>query len=239
MDLDSILVAAGVLSQGVLAALLLIRRLNRSLPAFFACAAFQCAVGTLYLFIPAAAGSVRLYTWVASIFIDTIFYFAILVELGRNTLRHNRIPPPTRWILVLLFLGITIALWPAVQFRVPLNLPPLWQFALHFLQITTLFESSAFGTLVAWSAFSKLRWPDHEFRIVTGTGAWTIVSLGVLMLHNDGFNGRPNHWVDLFTPASVLVVTVWWIHYFWFAPERPDRALEKRAYEVAAAGSDR
>jgi hypothetical protein len=231
-------VATGLAAQGVLAALLLSRRLNRRLRAFFACAIFQFIAGIAYLFIPASASEVRLYAWFGNILIDSIFYFAILVELGRNTLRHNRIPPPARWIIVLLFLGIATAIWPAVQFRVPLNVPPLWRFAMRFLQIATLLECSGFGTLVAWSAFSKLRWPDHEFRIVTGTGAWTIVSLGALMLHNDGFSGRSNHWVDLFTPAAVLIVTVWWIHHFWLAPKSLDDIHEKPMYVLAGGGSD-
>jgi hypothetical protein len=238
LDLDSLLVAAGVLAQGALAALLLIRRLNCRFRAFFACGAFQFVAGIAYLFIPVRASEVRLYAWFGSVLIDSIFYFAILAELGKNTLRHNRIAPPARWIVVLLFLGITIAIWPAGQFRVPLNMPLPWRFAMRFLQISTLLECSGFGTLVAWSAFSKLRWPDHEFRIVTGTGAWTIVSLGALMLHNDGFTGRSNHWVDLFTPGAVLIVTVWWIHHFWLAPKSLDEIHEKPVYALADVGPD-
>jgi hypothetical protein len=236
LDLDFLLVAAGILSQVALVALLNVKRVSCRFRIFRTYLIFESLYGIIYLTIPANLGDVRISVWMAATVIDMLFYLAVLVELSRNTVRHNSISPPSRWLIFLLNLGIALAIWPAVQFRMVLNFPSLWHFSLHVLQFTTLLESAAFGTLVAWSGFSKLRWPDHEFRIVTGIGAWTIVSLGALMLHNDGFNGRANHWVDLFSPAAVLIVTLWWIQYFLFSPRQPDHP-KTPVFEMAGGDS--
>lgn len=212
---DIILTAANCLFAAALFALFMGRRVYRTLPIFTA------YVGYSLLFVLAALAAFSsvsnyLVIWNLGIAIDTVFYLLALVELGKAVLRYNRASPLPWPIVLLLFLaaGLPIALlaqWPDLP-----RLEPLWQITCRVLQTTAIVEVAALLTMVWWSAFQKLHWPERELRLVMGMATWALVQLGVLVLHEHGLIGPGYHWLDLLTPAAVLGVVIYWLHWFWF-----------------------
>jgi hypothetical protein len=236
LDLDLVFVTAGILLQATILALLLGKRAIRSLPVFVAYIAFGLANAIFYLVVSHLAPQARIIAWTGGIFIDNLFYLGVLIEMGKSTLRVNRKDPPEQWLVFLLLIVIGLVIWPAVRLQIPSAYPLAWRISLRVMQLTTILQSAAFGTLIAWSSLIKLRWPDREFRIVTGMGLWTVVSLVALMLHNDGLTGAAHHWVDQMTPAACLLVLLWWIHFLWFEPAQSEKRQDAPVLEVAGSG---
>lgn len=73
-----------------------------------------------------------------------------------------------------------------------------------------------------------------------GMASWALVQLTVLVLHEHGLMGPGYHWLDLLTPSCVLVVLLYWLHYFWLDPASKPETLGSdsgtRAAEAVGAG---
>lgn len=225
VTLDTALISANFILEAVFFTLLVGRRVYRTLPVFvsnqaytllFTLASLACSYSTPHY----------LRVWSVGITIDTLFYLCVLLELGKAVLRYNRASPPPRGLVFLLFLSAILPIGLLAQWPNPPRLDAIWQLEFRVMQASAVLEVAALLTLAWWSGLRKLRWPERELSLVMGMGSWALVQLCVLLLHEHGFIGPSYHWLDQLTPATVLGVFIYWLHYFWLGPgsaEQPSR----------------
>lgn len=211
--------AGGVVALFLLAALLY-RRIGRVMPVFVAYVGYCIAEGLMaaavHRYVPRNYPAAYL---VLSI-IDLLFSMAVLVEIGGNVLRSNRIPAGG-WIKGPAFLvcACTLLLWPLVRWSsLPHNVSLLMRTDLRFMQGSTIASTAAFLALLVWSGALKLRWPECELRVMMGMGLATLIAFVVLVAYTDGKYGHQYYWLDFLTPISCICVYLYWLHYFWLDP---------------------
>lgn len=216
VTLNTAVSLAGAVFLAALVAVFSAKRIWRGRPVFFGylifgfCAALVAAATQRY--IP----RVYLSEWIVEACADALFYICVLVELGRNLVRFNHKGPPPWQFVILLFALNGVVLHAFSRWSLPFHFPVAWQFAVHTMQATAVLELAALLVVVEWSAFGGLRWPDREFRIVTGFGFSGVVSMAAAMLYSYPFiytHGRFT-WMNLLAPVADLGVLVYWLKYF-------------------------
>lgn len=213
MTLDSIdvtlwLVAAVL--EGVLLALVLWRRIYRTLPVF-------CGFLVWCLVSDAGMAAVRLLphaylpATLVNITVDGLFQLAILAELGKAVVRHNRVSPPSRVILILLTMLAALLALSLNQWKVPSGWPVLNLIYIVLLQFLAALRLVFLLTLVWWSSLLKLHWQTRELRIITGLGLYILVTFVVVVLHTHNMLSAQYHWLDQLLVASYLWALCLWI----------------------------
>lgn len=239
MTLASALGAVTLLTELALLGVLASRRVYRTLPLFMAYFAYSVILMAAGL-ATSPGTPLYLFVWILGVTIDTLFYLGVLAELGQSVLRFNRASPMPWGLVVLLFIGASVpisllAQWPEIG-----HYDMVSQLEFRVMQATGVFEIAGLLTLLRWSGFKKLRWPERELRLMWGMASWALVQLTVLVLHEHGLMGPGYHWLDLLTPSCVLVVLLYWLHYFWLDPASKPETLGSdsgtRAAEAVGAG---
>jgi hypothetical protein len=234
MTLDVALPLVGAVLAAPLALLLIARRVSRALPTFVAYMVYTFFTCLASVWAVNCAPGVYLYFWAPCICVDLIFCLCVLVELGRNVLIHNR-TGDSQWLIpALVFPFITLLFWSLAPWP---NLPMsgwIWQLNLRALQTTAVLQMSGLFTLVTWSSWRRLRWPERELHVITGVGVWTVVQFAVLIVHTHGLFGGRYRWLDLLTPAGCVLVNVYWLHYFWLEPSQTAVPGERNFVEATS-----
>jgi hypothetical protein len=240
MDPDFALLAAEATFQLVLLALLLHKRLARTLPIFVAYNVYGLVFDLIDMAVMRKAPDARLPQWIAGMIVETVFFLLVVVELGKNVVRFNRNLPTSRVLAAAFFAVSTLILLGIVRWGgPPANYPLLWRIGLRLNHITTVLQVASVCTLAAWSGLLRMRWPDRELHLVTGMGIWTVVSLAVLMIHNNGvYDTYHYRWIDLVTTVTCVGVLAWWIHCFWFEPTRTERIQILGDFGLASRGTE-
>lgn len=238
MTLDTAFITINLILVTVLLAMLIWRRLYRALPLFVTYVAY-----TVFLALASLASSSNtphyLLIWSAGVIIDTLFYLFVLMELGGAVLRYNRASPPSWGFILLLFLVASVPIGLLTQWPEIAHYEFLWQLDFRAMQATAILEVAALLTVAWWSGFNKLHWPERELHLVMGMGSWALVQLCVLLLHEHGLIGHGYHWLDLLTPATVLGVFIYWLHFFWLEPGSAAQASQRnRVPTVAGRAAD-
>lgn len=218
MTSDTTVTLAGMGLETVLFAVLVGKRVYRTLPAF----AFYTGIGLCFgaaclpvaRFFPAAKRPF----WMTYDAVDALLYLWVLAEVGKNLIRYNRAPSPRRLAIIFLFLLAAIPICFLVRWTIPLRVSFILRLAYWLLQALSVLEVAAVLALIWWGSLQNLRWPDRELRVVTGLGFSSLVELGVAILHFHGFIGSQYHWLDLLPPVGFSGVLAWWLLYFAFDP---------------------
>ena len=239
MDPDFVLLATETLFQLVLLALLLHKRLARTLPVFVAYNIYGLAFDLVDLAVLRNAPEARLPQWIAGLVVETVFFLLVMLELGRSVLRFNRNVRSSSVLAGALFIVSTLIVFAVSRWTALPDYPLLWQVGLRLNHIATVLQVAALCTLAAWSGLERLRWPDRELRLVTGIGLWTVVSLFVLVIHNNGVVDTYHYrWIDFATTVTCVGVLVWWIYGFWLEPARTEQVQIPSEYGFAARGTE-
>lgn len=239
MTFDSALGYLTLATTFALLAIFIGRRAYRTLPLFTA------YIGYSLIFMVAGLATTPgtppyLLVWILGVTIDTLFYLGVLLELGRSVLRFNQASPMPWGVVVLLFIGASLAIGLLAQWPQLGHYDLVSQLKFRVMQSTGVLEVAGLLTLLRWSGFKKLHWPERELRVVMGMASWALVQLAVLVLHEHGFMGSRYHWLDLLTPLCVLVVLLYWLHYFWLDSASATETLRggsgAKATEAVGAG---
>ena len=218
MTLDT---AVSVATAVCLAALIVIfakKRLFRALPVFFCyllygfCAAFTAAATQRYF------PHLYIDEYIVEVSGDAVLYFIALAELQRNLARYNRASPFRWWLVTLLVVLNGLILSRLSKWAVPYHFSIPWRFAMHTMQATATIELAGLLALIEWSMIRGFRWPDREFRIVSGFGFSAVVAMATAILYSHRFiytRGR-FPWINLVGPVTALGVLIYWVHYFLF-----------------------
>ena len=218
MTLDT---AVSVAAAVCLAALIVIfakKRLFLALPVFFCyllygfCAALAAAVTQRYL------PHLYLNEYIVEVSGDAVLYFIALAELQRNLARYNRASPFRWWLMTLLVVLNGLVLGQLSKWTVPYHSSIPGRFAMHTMQATATIELAGLLALIEWSMIRGFRWPDREFRIVSGFGFTAVVAMASAILYSHRFiytKGR-FPWINLAGPVTALGVLIYWVRYFMF-----------------------
>lgn len=215
MTLDSIdlsLWLAGIVMEAILLALIVWRRIYRTLPVF-SLYIFWCLLndaGSMacvhYL---SAEGYLRIF--VSGMLLATLFELGVLVEVGRSVMRYNGAVRPGLVLIFLLALLACALVFPLNRWRVPTQLPIFQLIYLVSEQLYSILQVASLLTLVWWSSLKGFRWPARELRIVTGLGFCAIVSFAVAIIHSHNLVGMEYHWLDQIVVASYLGALTYWV----------------------------
>ncbi len=231
---DTILISTFTIPLFAFVALLLVRRVYRALPVFFAYNVYSLCIQVISIVAARHGVESYLQLWVVSYSIDAIFYLCVLAEVARNLLRHNQ--PATHELLTatFLFVPFCLAAWSLASWTIDPTYSLLWRLAFLLVQITGTVPPAAFLSLAVWSHVTHLNWPERELRVATGMGSWALVSFVASVLHSHGLNSPEYHWIDLLTPICCLIVYLYWLYSFLM--ESVPAAKAQHADRNSAAG---
>jgi hypothetical protein len=209
-SIDLTLWLFAVLLEGAVLGLVLWRRVYRSLPVF-SCFLVWCLLSDAGMAAVEHLPNAYLSATLVNITIDALFQIAILAELGRAVVRHNRTDPPSRVVLFLLTCVAAVLAMLLNRWKVPTEWPLLNLVYIVLLQFLATLRLVFLLTLVWWSSLLKLRWHQRDLRILTGLGLYILVTFLVVVLHAHNMNGMQYHWLDQLLVASYLWALCLWM----------------------------
>jgi hypothetical protein len=213
LTLDSIdltLWLFAVLLEGVVLAVVLWRRIYRTLPVFSSFLAW-CLLSDAGMAAMQRIPHAYLPATLVNITVDALFQLAILLELGRTVVRHNRVSPPSRAVFFLLIAAAAVLAMTLNRWKIPTEWPLLNLIYMVLLQFLATLRLVFLLTLVWWSSLLKLRWNTRELRIMTGLGLYILVTFLVVVLHAHDMSGVQYHWLDQLLVASYLWALCLWM----------------------------
>lgn len=213
MTLDSIDMALwllAVLLEGAVLAIVLWRRTYRTLPVF-ACFLGWCLLSDAGMAAMQRIPNAYLPATLVNMTVDALFQLAILAEIGRAVVRHNRTDPPSRVIIFLLGALAAVVAMLLNWWRVPSDWPLLNLMYIVLLQFLATLRLVFLLTLVWWTSLFKLRWHPRELRIVTGLGLYILVTFLVVVLHTHDMASMQYHWLDQLLVGSYLWALCLWV----------------------------
>ena len=252
MSLDTILWLIGLFAEICVVALSLYRKLYRITPVFCSYLAWSVFTDLLFYFLNRyyAQSLLRdpkyLNIYMAQMALDSIFQFAVLVELGWAVLRPIRTSLPRRSILILALIFVIAAavIWPisATVISVSTNLPKSWLLFFHMQQTVAVLRVVIFLALAGFSQLLSIGWRDRELQIATGLGFYSMSGLAVSMIHShQTISASPNyHVLDQIGIVVYLCSLGYWAFSFLQQEEkRQDFTPEMRNFLLAMTGAGR
>ena len=185
MSLDIALLLIGIVAEAAVIALLLYRRVWRTLPVFciFCAWTLLSSVGAYAVYRFARASYSKAY--LAELVIDSTLEFGVLVEVAWSVLRPMRASLPRSTLVVIgaLILVAGAAIWPFSSIHELTGLAPVMRNLIRLEQTTSILRILFFLALAGSSQLFSIGWRDRELQVATGLGFYSFVSLTVEMLH--------------------------------------------------------
>ena len=245
MNPDTILWLSGDVAVAAVLVLCLRARLFRLTPVFCSYLAWSL-VADVALY--AAVGhwgttSIQYFRfYMVEMILDSIFQFAVLVELEWAVLRPIRSSLPKYSIVILAFLVIAAGavIWPVARFALP---PDLKQVGVIFVQLQQTIAALRVVFFIAMAGFSQLLsigWRNRELQIATGLGFYSMFSLAIALVHAHQKVGHLYHALDLIGVASYICSLIYWIYSFaQQEEERHEFTPQMRSFLLAVTGAAR
>lgn len=245
MNPDTILWLCGDVAVAAVLILCLRVKLYRLTPVFCSYLAWSLVADiALYAAVrqwgPTSVSYFRFYE--VEMILDSVFQFAILVELEWAVLRPIRSSLPRQSILILIFLVVAAGaiIWPLARLALP---PGLNQAGLLFVQLQQTIAALRVVFFIVIAGFSQLLsigWRDRELQIATGLGFYSMFSLGVALIHAHQAVGHTYHLLDNLGAASYIASLVYWIISFAQKEEqRQEFTPQMRSFLLAVTGAAR
>ncbi len=242
MTLDTTLYFAGLAAEAAILTLLLVKRVYRTLPIFCGYLGWSlfsdAGQYALVHFYPGL--DFRIYL-TGAIF-DSVFQFAVLIEVSMSVLRPVRASLPRGAIVAVgIIIGLLCAvIWPFAK------TPGFDQFSsdshllIHLQQTFSVLRIFFFLVLAGCSQLLSIGWRDRELQIATGLGFFSLASLTVSLLHTSQTVGPQYHMLDQMVAASYVCSILYWIVSFaQEVPERREFTPQMQNFLLAVAGSAR
>jgi hypothetical protein len=245
VTLDTKLFLAGFVAEAAMVALIVFRRVYRTLP-FFSCYMIWSLLqdaGAFYLIRRFPQQDMHIYLPAA--ILDSLFMFVVLVEISMSVLRPFRSSLSYKAIIAV---GIIIALvggavWPFAKSPGFDQLLPGYQPIIHLQLTSAAVRILFFLALAACSQWLSIGWRDRELQVATGFGFYSLASLSAALFHKNQAVGNPTlnnqyHLVDLMVVASYVCSIAYWI--VCFAQEVPERRKftpQMQSFLLAVAGN--
>ena len=241
--LDIALPIIGLLAEAILIVPILKRRIYRSAP-MFCLFIFWVIPSDLVMNVLSRKLSPSTYmqAYLIEASLDSLFQFAVLVELAWSVLRPIRteLPRRTTFLIIGILLVAGAAMWPVAgwltipfpdrQFHTLMQL----QQAVSNLRILFVFVLAGFSQLLA------IGWRDRELQIASGIGFYSLMSLGGAILHTHHASVKMYHNVDQIVSFSFFCSLLYWIVSF-VQQEAPRQEFSPRmeSFLLAVSGAAR
>jgi len=209
----NVLVLAGILAEALFLGILVRRRSYKSLPIFFSYIAWGLAGDSTVLILRTVLHNQNLDIWVAETFIDSVFQYAVLIELAWSILRPIQGSLPKGFlpgVSILIAAGAALA-WPLCALKDSPGYAWEWLLALHMQRSFAVLRILFFMVLAGCSQFLRIGWRDRELQVATGLGFFSLVSLAGTMVHSHQVFGLHYYYVDVVVAGSYLVSLVYWV----------------------------
>jgi hypothetical protein len=242
LNLDTILGLSGVFAEAIVVILCIRTKLFRLTPVFFSYLVWSTFVDiALYSAMKHwSARTVQIYF--IEMIVDSVFQFAVLVELEWAVLRPIRasLPKHSIIILALLVLAAGAVIWPVARWVLP---PKLTAIGMVFVQLQQTIAALRVVFFMAMAAFSQLLsigWRNRELQIATGLGFYSMFSLAIALIHAHQSVGHTYHLLDALGTASYVCSLVYWIVSFaQQEEERQEFTPQMRSFLLAVTGAAR
>lgn len=245
MNLDTILGLSGVVAEAAVVVFAVRAKLFRLTPVF-CCYLIWSLVADVALSTAAehwGATSVKYFRsyWVEMI-LDSVFMFAVLVELEWTVLRPIRSSLPRQSILILasLVLAAGAVIWPLARLAEPPNLTPV---GIIFVQLQQTIAALRVVFFIAMAGFSQLLsigWRNRELQIATGLGFYSMFGLTIAVIHAHQAVGHTYHLLDALGAASYICSLIYWIVSFaQQEEERHEFTPQMQSFLLAVTGAAR
>jgi hypothetical protein len=198
---------------------LLIRvRLYRTFPAFFVYVCWDLFSDAVLLVVQIRFPSAYFNFYLGQLVIDSAMMFAVLVELAWSVLLPIRSSLPKRsWIAIAALIALVgLLLWPVAGLTLPTS--KLTAAGLNFFRLEQTIAILRVVVFLGMTAFSQLLaigWRNRELQVATGLGFYSIVSLGISILHtHQAVSLQWYHWMDEVGAVSYLGTLAYWVFAF-------------------------
>ncbi len=245
LNLDMILWLTGLFAEAGVIAFCLRAHLLRTAPMFCSYVTWSLLVDSLFLFLHLhypPSHAIYYWSYIPQTIIDSLFQFAVLVELGWAVLRPLRASLPKHSILILAGL-ITIAgavIWPVAGWTLPRNLPSSWRTLVHIQQTFAVLRVVVFVGLTGFSQMLSIGWRNRELQIATGLGLYSMSSLVVSFIHAHQAPGTRYTQMDEFVMATYVCSLIYWIVSFaQKEQERHEFTPEMQSFLLTVTGAAR
>lgn len=247
--LDTILWLIGLLAEAGVVGLAIKGKLFRITPVFCSYLAW-CLLNDISLFfLNRYFGPSYFRIYLIEMALDSVFQFAVLVELGWSVLRPIRSSLPRYSITVLaLLIGMAGAvIWPISARMIPSgSMNHLSILLVHGQETVAVLRVVIFMALAGFSQLLSISWRNRELQIATGLGFYSMCSLAVSIIHSHQTVHRPGeyngyyHALDQIGVAAYLCSLVYWIISFsQQEQERQEFTPEMRSFLLAVTGAAR
>ena len=243
MNLDTVLWISGTVAEAVVIALLLYRRVWRTLPVFLIYSVWTLmgSIGA-YTVLRSYSHSVYLSVYLVEMVIDSVLLFGVLVELGWSILRPLRssLPRISLVFIALLILALGAAIWPFASVPGAANQSREVAELMRLQQTFSILRVVVFLALAGCSQLLSIGWRNRELQIATGLGFTSLVGLTVAMLHAHQTTRDQYSHLNQFVIASYLCSLLYWV--FSFAQQEEQRrefSPQMQSLLLALAGSAR
>ena len=220
MDLDLILWLVGLSAEIGVLGVCLRGRLFRIAPVFCAYLGWSLFTDIFAFFLSHSPSYFRIYS--VQMLLDSIFQFAVLVELGWSVLRPIRssLARYSIFVLVLLFAVAGAIIWPIAGHMLPANLKASSIAFVHAQQTVSILRVAIFLALAGFSQLLSIGWRNRELQIATGLGFFSMCSLAISIIHSHQTvsstvdNNRYYHALDQIGVAAYVCCLLYWIYSF-------------------------
>lgn len=226
MPIENALALLGIAAEAAFLVFMVRRRTYRLLPVFFSYIVWGVAGDSSVMLLRAIAPARNVDVWVVETFIDSLFQYAVLIELAWSILRPIRGSLPKGFLtgLSLLIAAALAIAWPFCTIKDPAGHPSAWMLALHAQRSFAVMRIVFFVVMSCFSQLLRIGWRDRELQVATGLGFYSLVSLAATMVHVHQAFGDHYYYVELAVALSYLLSLLYWI--FSFAQQdAPRRAM--------------
>lgn len=214
--LDNYLLFAGIVVQAAMVGLLLYKRVWRTLP-FFCLYLIVGVLGDVSDYVvqirSGGTGSHSyLVTYFRTLAVDSVFQFAVLIELGWSTLRPLRSSLSARALplIVLLILCMSAVIWPFTGVHNLAAYDPVWRNIVRLDQTTSILRIVFFMALAGCSQLLSIGWRDRELQVATGLGIYSFVNVSVDILRQHQEMGPHYNALNRIVVVSYLCSLLYW-----------------------------
>ena len=229
MDFDTLVLIGYLATVIALLAVLAQNRLYRKFPAFVAFLFFESVWGFASYALMQRWPHLYRTSYLAGILIEAMLELTVLAELGRSVARSNRVSPPHP-ILIALLLGLAaLPLSLVAQWDTPSGIAPILTAIARSEQIASLLRVAAVLTLTFWSSIRRFRWPEDEFRIISGITFYSIITFAVTVAETR-VSWPAYRSLSRISVAAYLATMLYWLAWF---------SCARRREEIPARWDDR
>lgn len=236
MSIDLAIWLGGVALEATVVVVLLKKHVGRILPVFLVFTIWNLLSDLGSQWVQKQYGynsSTYLYFYVRETLLDALMLFAVLVELSWSVLRPYRSSLPRATIVAISVLVLLVggAIWPFTGPGGLHNLPAEWILLIRILQTCAVLRILFFLGMAGLSQVLAIGWKNRELQVATGLGAYSLASLGALLLHTHHESQAVFHAIDNLVAVTYIGSLLYWAISF-LQKEAPRQEFSPRMQNI-------